>query len=166
MSKIGGHQLADSHNLRTLEAAQDQRGESQVQTGRNSSLDSSQPGAEPPYQNLAQVDMDAWKKAAEGRQLRILIAGLGGVGKSTLINQLLGLKEDSERAKEGRGGATTVVVSKHGRTTKQGMKVSILDTPGFGDLDIEDEDIIAMMESETERNLDVIFYCISLSGSC
>jgi predicted GTPase len=158
MSKIRGRQLADSHNSRTLEAAQDQR-------------TCSQPGAEPEpqYQNLAQIDMDAWKKATEGRQLRVLISGLGGVGKSTLINQLLGLEKDGhdgEEAKEGRGEATTLIVSKHERTTKQGMKVCIFDSPGFGDLDIEDDDIIAMMEHETEKNLDVVFYCISLSGPC
>ena len=122
---------------------------------------------EPQYQNLAaQIDMDAWRQAAKGKQLRVLISGLGGVGKSTLINQLLRLKQEGERAKEGRGGATTFVVSKHERTTEKGMKVCLFDAPGFGDLDIEDEDIIAMMEKETEKRLDVVFYCISLSGPC
>ena len=112
------------------------------------------------------IDMGAWRKAARGRQLRVLISGLGGAGKSTLINQLLRLKEDNERAKEGKGGATTLVVSKHERTTEKGMKVCLFDTPGFGDPDIEDEDIIAMMERETEKRLDVVFYCISLSDPC
>jgi GTPase SAR1 family protein len=110
---------------------------------------------------------------AEGRQLRVLVAGLGGVGKSTLVNQLLRLKEDGERAKEGKGGeATTLAVSKHERTTEKGTKVCIFDTP----LPVvchqasvirtlnSDDDIIAMMESETDKNLDVVFYCISLSG--
>jgi predicted GTPase len=111
------------------------------------------------------LQMEAWKEAAKDRPLRVLICGLGGVGKSTLINHLLQLKPDEKWAEEGRrGGATTSIVSKFERTTKRGIKVCLFDTPGFDDVDMSNEEVIAMMEIETEKTLDMVFYCISLDG--
>ena len=109
--------------------------------------------------------LEAWKEAAKDRPLRVLICGLGGAGKSTLINHLLQLKPDEKWAEEGRrGGVTTSVVSKYERITERGIKVCLFDTPGFDDVDMSNEEIIAMMENETEKKLDMIFYCISLDG--
>ena len=112
-----------------------------------------------------QLQMEAWKEATRDRPLRVLICGIGGVGKSTLINRLLQLGPDEKLAKEGRrGGATTSIVSKFERTTERGIKVCLFDTPGFDDVDMSNEEIIAMMENETEKKLDMVFYCISLDG--
>lgn len=83
--------------------------------------------------------MEEWKKVAEERPLRIIVCGLGGVGKSTLINRLLQLEEGEKWAEEGRsGGATTSVVMKFEKITKSGIKICLFDTPGFGDIDITD----------------------------
>ena len=111
------------------------------------------------------LQMEAWKEATRDRPLRVLICGLGGVGKSTLINRLLQLGPDEKLAKEGRrGGATTSIVSKFERTTERGIKVCLFDTPGFDDVDMSNEEIIAMMDNEVEKELDMVFYCISLDG--
>ena len=110
--------------------------------------------------------MQAWREAAKERPLRVLVCGLGGVGKSTLINRLLRLKKNETGAKEGMGGkATTLVVSRYETTTETGIKVYLYDSPGFGDTDMSNEEIIAMMVDETEKKLDMVFYCISLNGS-
>ena len=83
--------------------------------------------------------MEEWKKVAEERPLRIIVCGLGGVGKSTPINRLLQLEEGEKWAEEGRsGGATTSVVMKFEKITKSGIKICLFDTPGFGDIDITD----------------------------
>ena len=112
-------------------------------------------------------ELKAWKKIAINTPLRVMVCGLGGAGKSTLVNTLLQLEGDDEQlAKAGkRGKATTLVVSKHEKTTKSGIKVCFFDTPGLDNPDLDDDEIVARMEKETEKKLDIIFYCLSLAGS-
>ena len=105
---------------------------------------------------------EEWKELAKQRPLRILVCGLGGAGKTTLINRLLQLKHSDE--KEGETAANPVV-TKHERTTERGIKVCLFDTLGFDDIDMSNEQIIAAMENQTEKVVDIIFYCISLDGS-
>ena len=117
-----------------------------------------------PAENAQENFLQAWRKSSQDRPLRVLVCGLGGVGKSTLINRLLQL-EGERQAEEGIWGrATTAAVSKYETTTKSGVKVCVFDTPGFGDINIRDETAIAMMEDKTEKKLDMVFYCISLNG--
>ena len=112
-------------------------------------------------------ELKAWKKKAIKTPLRVMVCGLGGAGKSTLVNTLLQLEGDDEQlAIAGkRGKATTLVVSKHEKITKSGIKVCFFDTPGLDDTDLDDDEIIARMEKETEKKLDIVFYCLSLAGS-
>ena len=107
---------------------------------------------------------EAWMRAKE-RALRVLVCGIGGVGKSTLINRLLQLEGGKKVAEEGmEGKAKTSNVSKYERITKRGIKVCLFDSPGFEDADISNEEIIAMMSNETKGALDVIFYCFTLDN--
>ena len=130
-----------------------------------STADAENPHEDTTLDNELKEHLEAWKEAAKERPLRVLVCGLGGVGKSTLVNRLLQLKDNEKWAEEGRsGGATTSVVSKHERTTERGIKVCLFDTPGFDDVDMSNEKIVAMMETETEKKLDMVFYCISLDG--
>ena len=111
-------------------------------------------------------ELKDWNVTARNRPLRVMVCGLGGAGKSTLVNTLLQLEGDDEQAKEGKEGkATTLVVSKHEKTTKSGIKVCFFDTPGLDDPDLDDDEIVARMEKETEKKLDIVFYCLSLGGS-
>ena len=103
--------------------------------------------------------LQAWKEHAQERPLRLLVCGLQGTGKSTLVNRLLQLK-DEKWAEEGRGGEATAYVTKYERTTERGIKVCIF---GFGDVKISDEEVIHKMDKVTERKLDLVLYCISLS---
>jgi predicted GTPase len=112
-------------------------------------------------------ELKIWKEMATNTPLRVMVCGLGGAGKSTLINTLLHLEGDDEQLAEAgkRAKATTLVVSKHEKTTKSGIKVCFFDTPGLGDPDLDDDEIVARMEKETEKKLDIVFYCLSLAGS-
>ena len=111
------------------------------------------------------VRVQEWMTQAKARPLKFLVAGRGGVGKSSLINKLLDLDCSSEEgAKEGfTGRATTEAVSKHtGR--KHGIEVIAYDTPGFQDVELPEENILAELQGKTDSEVDVCLYCASLEG--
>ena len=105
------------------------------------------------------MQLQAWKEHDQERPLRLLVCGLGGIGKSTLVNCLL----QANWAKEGAYG-TTSIVNKYERTTKRGIKLCIFDTPGFGDVDHSDESIIDEAIKKTEGKVDLVLYCLSLGS--
>ena len=109
------------------------------------------------------VRVQQWKTLARARPLKFLVAGRGGVGKSSLVNNLLELDRSGEEgAKEGfTGRATTQAVSKH-TGSKHGIEVIAYDTPGFQDLTLREEDIIAELVDTTDSTVDVCLYCASL----
>ena len=112
------------------------------------------------------IQLQRWRESAMEKPLRIMICGLCGAGKSTLVNNLLQLEEGEKWAEEGRrGGINTTIVRGYEKKTKRGLKVSLFDTPGFEDPDLSSDDIITMMKEETNDEVHLVFYCISLSGS-
>ena len=113
--------------------------------------------------NDLRMHLQAWKESAQEKPLRLLVCGLGGVGKSTLVNRLLKL-EEGNRAKVGRsGGATTIDVSEYESSIERGLKVRFFYPPGFIDVNHPDEGIVATILEKTESKLDLFLYCISLS---
>ena len=55
-------------------------------------------------------------------------------------------------------------MSKYEAVTKRGVKVCCFDTPGLYDSVLDDDETIAKMERETEKKLDIVFFCLSLDG--
>ena len=107
-----------------------------------------------------------WEEISKRGPVRIMVAGLGGAGKSTLVNRLFGPGlEESESAKEGCSGkATTQAVRRHRHKLKNGVEAIIFDTPGFDDPDINEHHIVADMELTAEENVDLLLYCVSLAS--
>ena len=86
--------------------------------------------------------------------------------KSTLINHLLQLEEDEMWAEESlRGNLATTIVRSYEKITKRGIKVLLFDTPGFDNLRLSNDEIITMMRKETNKQVHLVLYCISLSSS-
>ena len=109
------------------------------------------------------VGVQQWKTLARARPLKFLVEGRGGVGKSSLVNNLLELDRSSkEGAREGfTGRATTQAVRQH-TGSKHGIEVIAYDTPGFQDLTLREEDIIVQLVKTTDSTVDVCLYCASL----
>lgn len=105
---------------------------------------------------------EIWKR---GTAPRIMVAGLGGVGKSTLVNHLFGLGKEESVAKEGCSGkATTLAVRRYRHQLKNGVEATIFDTPGFDDAEINEHRILADMQLTAEEELDLLLYCVSLAS--
>ena len=90
-----------------------------------------------------------WKTQAK-RSLIFLVVGRGGMGKSSLINNLLELDRSCEEgAQEGcTGKATTQAVRKH-TGSKHDIQVIAYDTPALQDPSIREEDVIAELVRKT-----------------
>ena len=88
--------------------------------------------------------MQDWKQHAQKRPLQLLVCGLVGVGKSTLVNRLLHLKISEVRI---CGESKAPAVLKY---EMRGTKVCFFESPGFDNSDIGDEEIVAMIKKETK----------------
>ena len=109
-----------------------------------------------------EAEVRRWMTLA-GRPLKFLVTGRGGTGKSSLVNNLLDIGRDTEEgAQEGfTGNATTQAVRSY-TGSKHGIQVIAYDTPGFQDLKLREEDIIAELVDKTDSKVDVCLYCASL----
>ena len=105
----------------------------------------------------------AWKEG--GRPIKIMVAGLGGAGKSTLVNRLFGLDVNENVANEGcHGKATTEAVRRYDHKLENDVEAIIYDVPGFDDPDIDEHRIVAEMKLKTEGKLDLLLYCLSIAS--
>ena len=107
--------------------------------------------------------VEEWRQQSRDRPLKVLVAGLPGVGKSALTNNLLGIDPGGEGAQSGlKGVAMTTAVRAHERVLRDGMKVILFDTPGFEDPELSDDDIILQSQKVTGGKVHLFLYCLSL----
>ena len=113
------------------------------------------------------ADEDLAQKRGDGKRSLVLVtAGRAGVGKSTLINNLLGLK--GEKAAKAKPGAEIVTRSvDYYEEVVHGITVRIIDTPGLEAMDLSSEqkqEALETLSDLTDRKIDLMLYCISLVG--
>ena len=102
-----------------------------------------------------------WVSEERQGHLTILITGKTGVGKSRLVNALVGERV----AKEGRSkSACTDTVTSY-RAKINGVDVVVWDSPGLQDGTCNERLYLQDMESKLSQGFDVMIYCISMTDT-
>ena len=95
------------------------------------------------------------------RRLRILVSGITGVGKSTLVNSIVGV----QLAKEGHSAAKPETREvKQYSATKDDVDVTIFDSPGLYDGVVDDETYLGYMQKKCQQ-IDLNLYCVKMPGT-
>jgi predicted GTPase len=106
-----------------------------------------------------------WKQDNSKRDIVIVVAGKGGTGKSTLINNFLAL--DRSRAADARLKPTSVTSEvKVYKGEVNGVLVRAVDMPGLHarrHTADKEKEVIAGLSHVTGGNADILIYCVSLT---
>ena len=99
-------------------------------------------------------------KSERKGKIEVLVTGKTGVGKSTLVNALVGRKV----AEEGHGlKPMTKEVTRYSVTTEEGVVIIVWDSPGLQDGTDNEKEYLADMAAKC-GSIDLILYCINSSA--
>ena len=107
-----------------------------------------------------QLDSDAEQVAAKDdavNEIMVVVAGKSGAGKSTLINNLLERNEDIEITPD---STTEKLENQTIRIEKEGVAISIIDTPGLKEEREEKIKQLRELFDFTKGKADLLVYCI------
>ena len=105
-------------------------------------------------------------KPTEGRSLTLVTAGQFGVGKSTLVKNLLRLSDHYAEAHiTAHSRAVTKKIECYSSLINN-VIVTIINTPGLAGASNDDEaKILAQLHEKSKGKADILLYCISMAPS-
>lgn len=108
----------------------------------------------------------------DGNRFKVFITGKTGVGKSSLVNKIVGQTIAIEGGFEyADGGGVTQEVALYD-TEVQKIPFTLIDSPGLQDLneELSDKDkVVQILEKLTEakaNEVHLVFYCINMNNDC
>ena len=104
------------------------------------------------------TEMKEWIKRK--KELRIIVTGKTGTGKSTLLNCFIGTKF----FKEGDDLDPCTKTVEVYRYARDGISIIAWDCPGLQDGTDNEEDYLKDLVEKTERNVDLMVYCVDMSS--
>ena len=121
--------------------------------------------ASPQDNNMNDLLKEELARIAENKEMTMVVVGLAGEGKSTLVNSLLLMDPDSEEAAETDDEGLPVSHKVRCYTkARDGAKVKIWDTPGLQDgKTMDQEKVIKQLRKEAGEDVDLFLFCVKYS---
>ena len=121
--------------------------------------------ASPQDNNMNDLLKEELARIAENKEMTMVVVGLAGEGKSTLVNSLLLMDPDSEEAAETNDEGLSVSRKVRCYTkARDGAKVKIWDTPGLQDSKtVDQEKVIKQLRKEAGEDVDLFLFCVKYS---
>ena len=107
------------------------------------------------------IPTDMLTKLLKADEINILISGVTGVGKSSLINALVGVKD---LAQEGNGPTPMTAVVTRYEALANGVRIYVWDSPGLQDGTDQDDAYIADMKAKCS-SYDLVLFCSSIQST-
>ena len=121
--------------------------------------------AESEEEEIVPNPLEQWYHYTTEREITLVTAGCSRAGKSTLISNILKLKDDAKdegHPQHQHSPSVTKEVEIYSSLREEGITVHVVDTPGLNASDVNDARAMALLQEKTGGKCDILLFCVSL----